>query len=82
MSTDQPEPTGVPVSRRALAVGICTVVVAIAFESIAVATAMPVAARDLNGLDYYAWAFSTFVIGMLFVPENKDKDIFAEQGAR
>lgn len=66
MSTDQPEPTGVPVSRRALAVGICTVVVAIAFESIAVATAMPVAARDLNGLDYYAWAFSTFVIGMLF----------------
>ncbi|WP_348752732.1 MFS transporter [uncultured Aquincola sp.] len=27
-------------------------------------------------------ALGTFVIGMLFVPENKDKDIFAEQGAR
>ena len=41
-------------------------VVAIAFEAIAVATAMPVAARDLNGLSYYAWAFSLFLIGMLF----------------
>jgi len=73
MSTDQPEPTtppdesgAVPVSRRALAIGICTCVVAIAFESIAVATAMPVAARDLDGLDYYAWSFSLFLIGMLF----------------
>ena len=27
-------------------------------------------------------ALGTFVIGMLFVPENKDKDIFADQGAR
>lgn len=62
MSTD----SSTPVSRRALAIGICTTVVAIAFESIAVATAMPVAARELDGLAYYAWAFSSFVIGMLF----------------
>ncbi len=55
-----------PVSPRRLVVGICATVVAVAFESIAVATAMPVAARDLNGLDYYAWSFSVFVIGMLF----------------
>ena len=27
---------------------------------------MPVAARDLDGLEYYAWAFSAFLIGMLF----------------
>lgn len=73
MSTDQPRPStppeqsdAAPVSRRALAVGICTTVVAIAFESIAVATAMPVAARELDGLEYYAWVFSAFVIGMLF----------------
>ena len=39
--------------------------VSIAFEAIAVATAMPVAAQDLNGIAYYAWAFSLFVIGML-----------------
>ena len=56
MSTDQSEPTptptapssGVPVSRRALAIGICTTVVAIAVEAIAGATEMPGAARDLG----------------------------------
>src|ERR687893_3244635 len=55
-----------PVSRRRLTIGICINVIAIAFEVIAVATAMPVAARELNGLSYYAWSFSLFVIGMLF----------------
>ncbi len=55
-----------PVSKRRLVVGVCLTIVAIAFESIAVATAMPVAARDLDGFDYYAWSFSVFVIGMLF----------------
>jgi MFS family permease len=54
------------VSQRRLMVGVCLTVVAIAFEAIAVATAMPVAARELHGLDYYAWSFSVFVIGMLF----------------
>lgn len=46
--------------------GLCLNVVAVAFESIAVATAMPVAVQELDGLAYYAWAFSVFVIGMLF----------------
>lgn len=55
-----------PVSLRALTIGLCMTVVAIAFEAIAVATAMPVAASELNGLSYYAWAFSLFLIGMLF----------------
>jgi MFS family permease len=54
------------VSQRALTIGLCATIVAIAFETIAVATAMPVAVRDLNGLRYYAWAFSLFLIGMLF----------------
>jgi MFS family permease len=54
------------VSQRALTVGLCATIVAIAFETIAVATAMPVAARDLDGLPYYAWSFSLFLIGMLF----------------
>jgi MFS family permease len=54
------------VAQRRLTIGICINVVAIAFEVIAVATAMPVAARDLDGLTYYAWSFSLFVIGMLF----------------
>ncbi len=63
-----PDPAGPAppaVSRRALAIGICTVVVAIAFEAIAVATAMPAAARELDGVAVYAWAFSLFLIGML-----------------
>src|SRR3954463_16361985 len=51
---------------RALAIGLCVAVVAVAFEAISVATAMPAAARDLDGLDLYAWAFSLFLIGQLF----------------
>ncbi len=54
------------VSQRRLTVGLCVNIVAIAFETIAVATAMPVAAWELNGLTYYAWSFSAFGIGMLF----------------
>ena len=55
-----------PVSQRRLTIGICINIVAIAFETIAVATVMPAAARDLDGLAYYAWSFSAFLIGMLF----------------
>jgi MFS family permease len=47
-------------------IGLCTAVTAIAFESISVSTAMPAAARDLDGLGLYAWAFSLFLIGQLF----------------
>lgn len=57
---------GPQVSVRALTIGICVITVSIAFEAIAVATAMPAAARDLDGIGGYAWAFSIFVIGMLF----------------
>jgi MFS family permease len=59
-------PTAALPTQRRLTVGLCLTVVAIAFESIAVATALPVAARDLDGLSYYAWSFSLFLIGMLF----------------
>lgn len=63
---DQRRTTSNPVSQRRLTFGLCINIVAIAFETIAVATAMPVAARELNGLTYYAWSFSAFGIGMLF----------------
>src|SRR4051812_50202002 len=52
--------------QRALTFGLCMAVVAIAFEAISVATAMPSAARQLNGLNLYAWVFSVFLIGQLF----------------
>jgi MFS family permease len=60
------EATEAPVSQRRLTIGLCINIVAIAFETIAVATAMPVAARELHGLTYYAWSFSLFLIGTLF----------------
>jgi MFS family permease len=47
-------------------VGITLVVALMAFEAMAVGTAMPVAARDLNGLPLYAWAFSAvFIAGLV-----------------
>ena len=49
-----------------LFVGVLTLIVFIAFESIAVATAMPVIVADLHGLAFYAWGFSALVVGQLF----------------
>lgn len=49
-----------------LTVALLVCVVAIAFESFAVYTAMPRAAAELNGLPLYAWAFTLFVLGQLF----------------
>ena len=54
---------GMPKSR--LLVGLCAGVISIAFESMAVTTAMPAAAADLGQLDRYAWVFSLFSIAML-----------------
>jgi MFS family permease len=53
------------VSKRSLVVGLCAGVLAIAFESMSVGTAMPAAARDLGQQELYAWVFSLFVIGMM-----------------
>ena len=50
---------------RALTVGILAVVSLLAFEAMAVATAMPVAVRELDGLPFYAWGFSAFFIASL-----------------
>ena len=61
-----PEETAAPAhSRRGFVVGILLCVVATAFEAMAVLTAMPAAAKDLGGLDYYAWTFTGFVIAQL-----------------
>ena len=54
-----------PGAPRSLLVGLLTSVVAVAFESVAVATAMPQAARDLGRIGLYAWAFTMFVLGMV-----------------
>ena len=46
--------------------GVFGVVFLVAFEAMAVATAMPVAVKDLDGLPLYGWAFSAFLVTSLF----------------
>ncbi|MFJ9814342.1 MFS transporter [Streptomyces sp. NPDC101151] len=53
-------------SYRALSIGIVSVVLLIAFEATAVGTAMPVAARELDGVAQYAFAFSGYFTTSLF----------------
>lgn len=47
---------------RATTVGIVIVVTLVAFEAMAVATAMPFAVRDLHGMAYYSWPFTAFLV--------------------
>lgn len=51
---------------RALSIGVVSVVLLIAFEATAVGTAMPVAARELDGVALYAFAFSGYFTTSLF----------------
>ena len=55
----------IPPGLRPLALGLLAGVFAAAFEGIAVATAMPAAAADLGQIEWYAWAFSLYMVGML-----------------
>lgn len=51
---------------RRLTVGIVATIAFVAFEAMAVATAMPRAVQDLDGLPMYAWAFTGFFTASLF----------------
>ena len=53
-------------SYRALSVGVFSIIVVIAFEFMAVATALPVAARELGGLSLFAWALTGFLGAAMF----------------
>ncbi|HET9128401.1 MAG TPA: MFS transporter [Propionibacteriaceae bacterium] len=59
--TTQPGPS----TPRLLLVGLLTSVLAVAFESVAVATAMPRAGQELGRINLYAWVFTMFVLGMV-----------------
>ncbi|MFC4056976.1 MFS transporter [Planomonospora corallina] len=51
---------------RALTVGMVSLIVLVAFESLAVSTAMPVVGRELDGIGLYALAFSgSLAAGMI-----------------
>ncbi|MBD0420815.1 MFS transporter [Streptomyces sp. TRM S81-3] len=64
--TAAPAETVLSRAYRALSIGIVSVVVLIAFEATAVGTAMPVAARELDGVSLYAFAFSGYFTTSLF----------------
>jgi MFS family permease len=51
---------------RRLTLGIVSVILLVAFEAMAVGTALPVAVNALDGLPYYALAFSSFLTTSLF----------------
>ncbi|QUH03566.1 MFS transporter [Saccharopolyspora erythraea] len=47
---------------RALSVGVITTVSVVAFESLGVATVLPVVARDLDGLGSFGWGLSALML--------------------
>src|SRR6202142_1485593 len=51
--------------RRGLSIGLVLTVTLVAFESLAVATAMRIVARELGGIELYGWVFTAFVPGDL-----------------
>ncbi|MDQ1520676.1 MAG: hypothetical protein QOI55_1749, partial [Actinomycetota bacterium] len=51
--------------RRRLSVGLVLTITLVAFESLAIATVMPVVSDDLGGLGLYGWVFSGFFLGNL-----------------
>ena len=57
------QPAGIWVAgRRMLTVGLTLIIIATAFEMLAVAATMPATAQDLGGLAWYGWAFSAFML--------------------
>ena len=63
----RPDPDGPWSAQRwRTTTGVVALVSLVAFEAMAVATAMPVAVRALDGLDAYAWGFTGFLVTGLF----------------
>ncbi|MEJ6739336.1 MAG: MFS transporter, partial [Actinomycetota bacterium] len=51
--------------RRLLTSGLVSIVTLVAFESMSVATVMPLVESDLGNLALYGWVFSAFFLGTL-----------------
>ncbi|HYN69532.1 MAG TPA: MFS transporter [Candidatus Eisenbacteria bacterium] len=52
-------------ARRSLTIGLVVTITLLAAEALGVATAMPIVARELGGLELYGLVFSAFFIGTL-----------------
>ena len=53
-------------AHRLTTAGLLMLVTFVAFESMAVATAMPTAVAELDGLAWYAWPFTAFLVASVF----------------
>jgi MFS family permease len=51
--------------RRTLTIGLVLTITLVAFESLAIATVLPVVNEELGGLGLYGWVFSGFFLGSL-----------------
>ena len=58
--TDSARPASDAAVRAWLTVGLISLVTAVAFEGMAVPTAMPAMVAELGGLELYGWSFSAF----------------------
>ncbi|WP_218617215.1 MFS transporter [Cryptosporangium aurantiacum] len=75
-----PEPTRPSVfgkGYRATSVGLLLIVTIVAFEAMSVVTAMPIVVESLDGMAFYAWPFSAFMVanllGMVVAGEVSDR---------
>jgi MFS family permease len=70
-------PVPLPARLRGTTFGLVLVITLIAFEAMAVATALPTAVRALHGLAGYAWSFTAFlvatVVGIVTSGEASDR---------
>jgi MFS family permease len=64
-------------ARRALTVGLVSVVTLVAFESLAVITVLPDIEADLGGLAWYGWVTTAFflgtMVGIVFAGDQADR---------
>lgn len=65
-STDELAPSLLSSPHRVLSAGIFALIACVAFEFMAVATALPVAAKQLGGLALYPWALTGFLGAAMF----------------
>ncbi|WP_254920496.1 MFS transporter [Blastococcus mobilis] len=59
-------PTVFDRAHRLTTAGLLMLITFVAFESMAVATAMPTAVAELDGLAWYGWPFSAFLVASVF----------------
>ncbi len=77
VAADGPPPAADPTMRRALQIGLVSVVTLVAFESLAVTTILPDVEDDLHGLAWYGWVTTAFflgtMIGIVFAGDQADR---------